>query len=169
MTTSHCAAPPLVIKQQKLRPQWNCLAELALCVCAGVFYGQAHMAAGDQYRIKAASFHARALCTRSPRLRIQYENLSKAYLRLAEQADRNDMTEIIYEPPPPNQQSRQEIALSWLSLRRLHAAECLELKRNVRYWPKADISYCTAHVRFRGLSGHGLLSRAQREMAQPYR
>jgi len=40
------------------------------------------------------------LCTRSPRLGIQYENLSKAYLRLAEQADRNAATEIVYEPPP---------------------------------------------------------------------
>jgi len=58
------------------------------------------MAGGDQYRIRAASFHARALCTRSPRLGIQYENLSKAYLRLAEQADRNAATEIVYEPPP---------------------------------------------------------------------
>ena len=25
----------------------------------------------------------------------------------------------------------------------------------VRYWPKADIPICTAHVRFRGQSGHG--------------
>jgi hypothetical protein len=31
---------------------------------------------------------------------VQYENLSKAYLRLAEQADRNDMADITYEPPP---------------------------------------------------------------------
>jgi hypothetical protein len=29
--------------------------------------------------------------------------------------------------------------------------------QEVRYWPKADIGYCTAHVRFRGQSGHGLL------------
>jgi hypothetical protein len=27
---------------------------------------------------------------------------------------------------------------------------------DVRYWPKADIASCTAHVRFRGQSGHGL-------------
>jgi hypothetical protein len=66
----------------------------------GVFQGAA-MAAGDQYRIKAASFHARAQFTTSPRLRAQYENLSKAYLRLAEQADRNEQANIIYEPPPP--------------------------------------------------------------------
>jgi len=59
------------------------------------------MAAGDQYRIRAASFQARALCALSMRLRVQYENLSEAYLRLAEQADRNDMTDITLEPPPP--------------------------------------------------------------------
>jgi hypothetical protein len=28
---------------------------------------------------------------------------------------------------------------------------------DVRYWPKADMSYCTAHVRFWGHSGHGRL------------
>ena len=26
--------------------------------------------------------------------------------------------------------------------------------RGVRYWPLADIASCTAHVRFRGQSGH---------------
>ena len=59
------------------------------------------MAAGDPYRIRAASFQARALCAPSMRLRVQYESLSEAYLRLAEQADRNDMTDIALEPPPP--------------------------------------------------------------------
>jgi hypothetical protein len=54
------------------------------------------MAVGDQYRTKAASFHAQAQFTTSPRL-----HLSKAYLRLAEQADRNEQADIIYEPPPP--------------------------------------------------------------------
>jgi hypothetical protein len=28
---------------------------------------------------------------------------------------------------------------------------------NVRYWPKADIPSCTAHVRFRGQGGHRLM------------
>src|SRR5262245_35733974 len=34
-----------------------------------------------------------------------------------------------------------------------HGVNCLTATRhslNVRYWPKADMSYCTAHVRFRG-------------------
>lgn len=55
------------------------------------------MAAGDRYRINAASFRARAQFATSPRMRVHYEALSKAYLRVAEQVDRNDMT---YEPPP---------------------------------------------------------------------
>jgi hypothetical protein len=59
------------------------------------------MANGDHYRIKAAEFHARAQCQATPRLQIQFENLAKAYLRLAEQADRNAATELLYEPPPP--------------------------------------------------------------------
>jgi hypothetical protein len=29
--------------------------------------------------------------------------------------------------------------------------------RHVRFWPKADIPSCTAHVRFQGQSGHGLM------------
>jgi hypothetical protein len=59
------------------------------------------MGTGDSYRTKAASFHARAQCEISPRVRIQYENLAKAYLRLAEQADRIGRADIVYEPPLP--------------------------------------------------------------------
>jgi len=61
------------------------------------------MATANKYRIKAAEFYAQAqrATSLSPHLRVQFENLAKAYLRLAEQADRNDQTELIYEPPPP--------------------------------------------------------------------
>jgi hypothetical protein len=31
---------------------------------------------------------------------------------------------------------------------------------NVRYWPKADIPSCTAHVRFWGKSGHDLVRKS---------
>lgn len=58
------------------------------------------MAAGDRYRINAASFHTRAQFTTSPRMRVHYEALSKAYLRVAEQVDRNDLADMTYEPPP---------------------------------------------------------------------
>lgn len=52
----------------------------------------------DQYRIRAAEFHAQAQSASNPKLRAQFENLS---LCLAEQADRNSQTELIYEPPLP--------------------------------------------------------------------
>jgi hypothetical protein len=62
-----------------------------------------HMAASDKYRIQAAKFYAQArgATSLSPHLRVQFEELAKAYLRLAEQADRNGMADITYEPPPP--------------------------------------------------------------------
>jgi hypothetical protein len=59
------------------------------------------MAAGDQYRIKAAESHARARGETSLLLRAEYENLARAYLRLAEQAERNALFDVTYEPPPP--------------------------------------------------------------------
>jgi len=31
---------------------------------------------------------------------------------------------------------------------------------DVRYWPKADIPVCTAHVRFRGEGGHELVRKS---------
>lgn len=59
------------------------------------------MAGADQYRIKAAQLHAQSLAETSIRLRAQYENLARAYLRLAVQAERNSLLDAIYEPPPP--------------------------------------------------------------------
>jgi hypothetical protein len=59
------------------------------------------MALAQDYRLKAAEFHARARSELGPLLRLQYENLARAYLRLAEQADRNGVTHLVYEPPPP--------------------------------------------------------------------
>ena len=37
------------------------------------------------------------------------------------------------------------------------SSKAFRFDRNVRYWPKADIGECTAHVRFWGQSRHGLL------------
>jgi hypothetical protein len=53
------------------------------------------MAAGDQHRIKAAEFSTRAQSEAGPHIRVQFENLAKAHLRLAEQADLNDRVEVI--------------------------------------------------------------------------
>ena len=59
------------------------------------------MAAGDEYRIKAAEFHAQARREPRPGLRAELENLARAYLRLAEQAQRNTQLDVTYEPPSP--------------------------------------------------------------------
>jgi hypothetical protein len=79
------------------------------------------MAAGDQHRIKAAELHARAQSEAKPQIRVQYENLAKAHLRLAAQADVIEHFEVVdglcrqlggvgarskgvlYEPPRPRQ------------------------------------------------------------------
>ena len=47
------------------------------------------MAAGDDYRIKAADVNAKAKGETSPYTRAELKKLVLAYLRLAEQADRN--------------------------------------------------------------------------------
>jgi hypothetical protein len=55
------------------------------------------MVAGDQYRIKATEFHARAQSEASPQIRVEFENLAKAQMRQAEQADWNERVEAIYD------------------------------------------------------------------------
>ena len=47
------------------------------------------MAAGDDYRIKAAEMNAKAKGETSPQTRSELQKLVLSYLRLADQADRN--------------------------------------------------------------------------------
>ena len=54
----------------------------------------------DEYRVKAAELRAKASRERDPQLRTDLENLANAYLRLAEQAERNQRTDVSYETPP---------------------------------------------------------------------
>lgn len=55
------------------------------------------MGVGDVYRAKAAEFLARARQELGRRQRRELESLGRAYLRLAEQADRNSHADISYE------------------------------------------------------------------------
>ncbi len=57
------------------------------------------MAVGDGYRLKAAEFQAMAQDEKNVMLRMQFESLARAYLRLAEQAERNIQIDVTYEPP----------------------------------------------------------------------
>jgi len=60
------------------------------------------MKPGDEYRAKALEFLAKAETENSPLMRAEFENLAVAYLRLAEQAERNAQLDVTYEPPAPN-------------------------------------------------------------------
>ena len=57
------------------------------------------MTHGNAYRAKANEFMAKAKNESNPALRLQYEQFAQSYLRLAEQADRNQRTDIVYETP----------------------------------------------------------------------
>jgi hypothetical protein len=54
----------------------------------------------DAYRAKANEFLAKANHETDPLLHAQYQQLGQSYLRLAEQAERNLHSDIVYETPP---------------------------------------------------------------------
>jgi hypothetical protein len=57
------------------------------------------MTQADQYRVKAAEFAAKAKAEPSQKVQVEYAMIAAGYLRLAEQADRNATTDVVYEPP----------------------------------------------------------------------
>jgi hypothetical protein len=57
------------------------------------------MAVGDNYRAKALELLALAETETNPAVRAEFENLAAAYLRLAEQAERNSGLVIDFELP----------------------------------------------------------------------
>ena len=61
------------------------------------------MASADQYRVKAGDMTALARAETDPFQKAEYERLSQAYLRLAEQAERNSQMDLVYEPPARSQ------------------------------------------------------------------
>jgi hypothetical protein len=54
----------------------------------------------QEYLLKAAELSAKAQGEPDPARKVELENLARAYLRLAEQAERNRHTDIVYETPP---------------------------------------------------------------------
>ena len=58
------------------------------------------LTSGDQYRLKAAELWAKAQHEPNPEVHAQLEGLAAGYLRLAEQAERNQQLDLSYEPPP---------------------------------------------------------------------
>jgi hypothetical protein len=67
------------------------------------------MYAGDDYRIKAADMNAKAKAETNLQTRAELEHLALAYLRLADQADRNaTLISSTEQSAPPLQQQQQQ-------------------------------------------------------------
>lgn len=64
------------------------------------------MTTADHYKSLAAKFSARARAADNAETASEWSSLAQAYVRLAEQADRNTTLDAYYETPlPPNHQS----------------------------------------------------------------
>jgi hypothetical protein len=68
------------------------------------------MTRADEYRVKAGDMAALARAEVDPFQQAEYERLSLAYLRLADQADKNSYADVVYETPPqqPQRQVQQQ-------------------------------------------------------------
>ena len=69
------------------------------------------MTPADAYRVKAGDMASLARAETDPFGKAEYEKLSLAYLRLAEQADRNSQNDVVWEPHPmdrPTAQAQQQ-------------------------------------------------------------
>ena len=66
------------------------------------------MTAADSYRVKAAELIARAECRPHGAFRAELYALAESYLRLADQAERNGWTDVVYETPPQPQRVAQQ-------------------------------------------------------------
>jgi hypothetical protein len=56
------------------------------------------MTPADRYRRLAAELDAKARNEKSPQTKAEWHHLAQSYLRLAFQADKNDLTDVTYEP-----------------------------------------------------------------------
>jgi hypothetical protein len=65
------------------------------------------MTPAEQYRVKASEMAALARAETHPFQKAEYERLSLSYLRLADQAERNSQTDVVYETPPAPVQQPQ--------------------------------------------------------------
>jgi hypothetical protein len=58
------------------------------------------MTAASEYRVKAEEFRAMAQQESNAECRGEYERLAQWYVRLADLAERNSLTDLVYETPP---------------------------------------------------------------------
>jgi hypothetical protein len=66
-----------------------------------LLYCRASMDRADEYRKRAAELIAQATLAKNPALALELTELGRVYMRLADQAERNSATDLVYEPPHP--------------------------------------------------------------------
>jgi hypothetical protein len=54
----------------------------------------------QEYPLRAAELGAKAQAENDQARKVEFQNLARAFLRLAEQAERNSHMDIVYETPP---------------------------------------------------------------------
>ena len=64
------------------------------------------MSSADQYRIRAAQLAAQARDEAHAAIRAELMNMSRAYIRLAQQAEDNTRLDVWYETPSPAPDAR---------------------------------------------------------------
>jgi hypothetical protein len=64
------------------------------------------MTTADEYRVKAGDMASLARAETNPLQKAEFERLSLGYLRLANQAERNSRTDMVYETPPQHEAQR---------------------------------------------------------------
>jgi hypothetical protein len=70
-----------------------------VCGLGTIRGGTSEMTPRDVYLVRAAELIAKVDSETDPALKAEFDNLARAYLRLAEQAERNDQTDVVYETP----------------------------------------------------------------------
>ncbi|MBX9825981.1 MAG: hypothetical protein K2Y27_13425 [Xanthobacteraceae bacterium] len=63
---------------------------------------------GDSYRVKASELNAEARQEPDAQRRNELKSLAMAYLRLADQAERNAQNNVVYETPSPRPTLQQQ-------------------------------------------------------------
>jgi len=64
------------------------------------------MTPAEDYRKRAVEFKKKARSADDPALAAEWARLGDQYARLAAEADRNALSDLVYEPPPPKLSGR---------------------------------------------------------------
>ena len=67
----------------------------------------------QEYLVRAAELSAKAQAGNDHARKVEFQNLARAFLRLAEQAERNSHADIVYETPPKKEATKPKGQPRW--------------------------------------------------------